>query len=67
MMRIDRGKWLQFYIFHIGFWFRIMGYGLLIDGDKANPPLFSERQGLVKVWRGLGIRVKVLTPRQRKS
>ena len=45
-----------------GLWFRIRGWGLLIDGDKGNPPMFSERHGYVKVWRGFGLRVKVLKP-----
>lgn len=27
------------------FWFRILGYGLLISSYRKSPPLFSEREG----------------------
>jgi hypothetical protein len=50
------------YFYRYGFVFRILGWGLTVGGDKANPPLFSERYGLAKVWRCLGFRIKVLQP-----
>ena len=32
-------------------WFRVLGYGLHISDKNVNLPLFSERNGLVKVYR----------------
>lgn len=33
------------------FWFRIVGYGLVIKDTRKRQLLFSERNGLKKPWR----------------
>jgi len=42
-----------------GFWFRIFGYGLAVSTMK---PMFSERNGLRKTVRILGVKFETLTP-----
>lgn len=33
------------------FWFRVLGYGVHVADKCINPPMFSERSGIVKVYR----------------
>lgn len=34
-----------------GFWFRIFGYGVRVQDRSKEEALFSEREGLLKVYR----------------
>lgn len=46
------------YFFKWGFWMRFFGRLLWVARDDGTL-LFSERYGYTKVWRGLGLKVKV--------
>lgn len=43
------------------YWFRVFGVGLWFASYVHHEPLFSERNGRVRVWRFGSWRVKVLT------
>jgi len=43
-------KYLVYYVFLGGFWFRLNGYGLLVINRNINPPLFSSRNKGFRLW-----------------
>jgi len=44
---------------HLGFWFRICGYGLAVS---TMTPMFSERNGYRRTVRIFGVKLEALTP-----
>ena len=44
-------KLYSFYVSDGFFWIRFLQFGIVIRDTKKNPPLFSEREGFVKVIR----------------
>jgi hypothetical protein len=44
-------KFLTYYKYDGGFWFRIFGFGVSIQNRVKHPALFSERNGFKKTMR----------------
>lgn len=43
-----------------GFWFRIVGRGLVFIDRRKHLPLFSVRKGFTKEWRVFGYGIQIL-------